>query len=384
MNPGRERFLQAIARIVVLVFVATALFGQTGEGEKGDEKPVTLNSLRFAFDVRRAELMQPLKELDAFYRQQLEKLREEVQRAAQLENVIAVDAELAVLQGRVPEAAGEPFAKLDQLRSIYQREKTERFRKSQQALLALIGQEKARLEALRTELTKKGEIDEAIKARDELKKLTDLETQTTETIEALKNGGDLSSPAPGSLAGGLLVHFDFDRRPRNGLVEGASGTSFKAATSAEDGPAWTGKGHLGGAFAFDGVDDRLELTEVLPDMERMTVAAWIFYESPAPGHGLVFSDFDGKNGNDLMFGLAGKSEVFIRADKTPGHSLKDRISVSADFSGKWHHLAWVLEPRRSIVYVDGEHAGDTAKPGSNIGSHRAFIGFGSDSTDWTY
>lgn len=141
------------------------------------DRPRSLNGLKLDFDIERVEQMKPLAALDGLYREQLEKLRLDAQSRGSLEQVIAVQAELAALEGRATDETGEDFPDLAKARSIYEKAKGEREAALRQGLLVLISAQKTKLEAMRTAQTQASQLEEAVRTDEALRTLLDLEQQ---------------------------------------------------------------------------------------------------------------------------------------------------------------------------------------------------------------
>lgn len=143
-----------------------------------------LNDLKLEFDIVRAELRKPVSELDDLYGAQLEKLRLDSQSRGQLEEVVAIRSESALLEGGAADPRAVDFPGLVRLREIYQKSKTDRLRAMNRALLPAIEKQKTLLEALRTNQTRQNQIEEAIITQKELDQIIALETATRKQLEA--------------------------------------------------------------------------------------------------------------------------------------------------------------------------------------------------------
>ncbi len=162
----------------IWIAVVSLLVSGTSDAQSPvSERSSSLNVLKLEFDIDRVELMKPLKELDGLYREQLDKLRLDAQSRGNLDQVIAVRAELAALEGSVLDEKGEDFPDLAKARAIYGKARGEREAVSNQGLLALIAEQKTRLEALRTTQTQENQLDEAVRTDGALGTLLALEAQ---------------------------------------------------------------------------------------------------------------------------------------------------------------------------------------------------------------
>jgi len=162
-------------RLLPILLSAQLAYGAPLLAEVAAKVP-TFNELKLGFDIDRAELATPLKELDKLYLGQLEKLGEESQARGALEELIAVRAEQGRIEGRAPEAKGTDFPDFVKMRGIYEKSKTERTTLMHQRLLPVIERHKGQLEALRTEQTQQNLLEDAIRTNEELTRVTALET----------------------------------------------------------------------------------------------------------------------------------------------------------------------------------------------------------------
>jgi len=172
-----KRFLQCLLAAAALAYAAPAT-GQVAA------KAPTLGELKLNFDIDRAELIVPITELDKLYLGQLEKLGQQSQARGALEELIAVRAEQARIEGRTPEAKGTDFPELAKISSIYENSKSERTDLMHQRLLPAIERHKGQLEALRTEQTRQNLLEDAIRTNEELTEIATLEAQLRAAVEA--------------------------------------------------------------------------------------------------------------------------------------------------------------------------------------------------------
>lgn len=195
-----KRILPSLAATLVLLGHVFSLAQAPTDPAVAGAKVPTLGELTLGFDIDRAELIAPLTELDKLYLGQLEKLGQQSQERGALEELIAVRAEQARIEGRSPEAKGTDFPELVKIRSIYEKSKAERTTLMHQRLLPVIARHKAQLEALRTMQTQQNLLEDAIRTNEELTKLAALEKQVGEAQDKPESAG----PGPaltGSAAG---------------------------------------------------------------------------------------------------------------------------------------------------------------------------------------
>lgn len=169
-----QRLLSSFLAISAMILPSP---GMAQVDPAGEPKPATLNELKFEFDIDRAELIAPLKELDKLYLAQLEKLGQQAQERGALDELIAVRAELARVEGRLPEEEGSDFPELVKIRAIYKKSKAERTDLMHQRLFPVIERYKGQLEVLRTEQTKQNLLEDAILTNEQLTQVTTLEAE---------------------------------------------------------------------------------------------------------------------------------------------------------------------------------------------------------------
>jgi hypothetical protein len=118
-------------------------------------------------------------------------------------------------------------------------------------------------------------------------------------------------------------------------------------------------GTLGGALAFDGVDDMVvvEQNYGLPIYNNGTDNAWsiAMWVKGAPQNDMrVFSEGSTTDTNPLFNlgtkndGATGQLDVYIRPA-----GLEHTFSDAEPFDDTWHHIAWVDENGAARLYVDG-------------------------------
>ncbi len=178
--------------MIGLLLVIGLLVSGAADAQDAPAPASPLNRLKLEFDIDRAELTKPLKELDGLYREQLERLRLDAQSRGRLEEVIAVQAELAALEGGGFDERGEDFPDLTKARSIYGKARGEREAAMRQGLLLLIERQREQLLALRTAQTQENRLEEAVRTDQALSDLLALEERTIQRRDA---------PGPGAGAG---------------------------------------------------------------------------------------------------------------------------------------------------------------------------------------
>jgi hypothetical protein len=174
-------------------------------------------------------------------------------------------------------------------------------------------------------------------------------------------------PKPGELvvptepsAQGLVAHLSFDE---------SSGTSAADSSGNNNhgnvmGDAQWVAGKVGGALAFDGVDDMVVVNQNsgLPIYNNGTdnaysIAMWV---KGGPQNDMrVFSESSSTSGNPLVnmgthnaASPTGQYAAYIRPDD--GTTLNHPLSQADPFDDTWHHIAWVDDNGTATLYVDGQ------------------------------
>jgi hypothetical protein len=172
--------------------------------------------------------------------------------------------------------------------------------------------------------------------------------------------------------------------PPSGMV-----SWWRAENSADDGfgtnhgTLWNGAtfapGRVGQAFSLDGVDDYVEVPNVVDGWPQGTVMAWVRFDDPTPGPNGTYifcasvnpplgGDSDGTNlgvhpfyGNDIRFGTYTSNWQWAASGVVP-------------VPGRWYHLAatWGNEGMR--IYLDGVLAGTNPHVGPSYDSNFNTIG----------
>lgn len=241
-------------------------------------------------------------------------------------------------------------------------------------IATLIRQFQPRLKPLRFRLVREGRLDQAELVDQEMIRLSE-KLRTLEVTLKLGPGG---RNLPIALERELVARYGFTTK-EGGHVADETGRGYDGAVQ---GAEWTEHGKIGGAYRFDGIDDRINITKELPDSSSFSVSVWVKYQGQGADGG-IFSDYDGRSGNDIMFSLTGPGSVHIRADKN-GARLKSHVSFTRELTEDWHHIVWTMAPSKSTVFLDGKPTGEVGEKGSNFGNHGAYIGFSNDGSQWTY
>jgi hypothetical protein len=129
------------------------------------------------------------------------------------------------------------------------------------------------------------------------------------------------------------------------------------------------------AYQFDGVDDYISIPDSLAITDDFTISFWAFSESESGTSNILCDGSASEGGRDFLINFRG-NEIGIRADKSGG-SLNHEYSSPASLTGlslvnQWVHVAWVMKPGYSKIYLDGTEIAHMNETGTNSGSHDPF------------
>jgi len=191
---------------------------------------------------------------------------------------------------------------------------------------------------------------------------------------------DPKAPPPVDLKKGLVVWWEFDKRPVKGIFD-SSGN--KRAGTIMGGPAWGRRsGKKGGAIGFDGKNDFVQ-APLPPPAADQTVAVWIRTGTPSRTV-LGWSDGPAKS-------KAGDRTLTVNANGTISWRIWDKkdktvTSTTVVADRKWHHVAVRFVKNKGIrLYVDGEQQGAPVASGAPHTKYKSpHLKLGTDHTMATY
>jgi len=139
------------------------------------------------------------------------------------------------------------------------------------------------------------------------------------------------------------------------------------------GPTWTTDGQYGGALAFDGVDDAVEIpvTDAVAVTDAFTVEAWI--KVPAtPAAAQMVVQFAGDVNDGLRLTTDGRPRLRVTLDGVQ-RAVAAPWSVPVDV---WTHVAATYDGTLLRLYMDGSLAATNAATGSVAGRDTLLVGRG--------
>jgi hypothetical protein len=189
----------------------------------------------------------------------------------------------------------------------------------------------------------------------------------------------------GNASADLVAHLSFG--------ESSSDTAHDTSGNGNDGtlngnPQWVA-GRTGGALAFDGNGDYVEIPRIVQD--DFTLAAWIKTDTPGlslgnqgyQGSGLIWSDIGGVANDFILAVLGTKLSFFCGNPDTSVNSDTDIVT------GEWVHVAATRSAQNGQIgiYINGQHentinhsnngplnALDTIAIGGNVLDSRYYTG----------
>jgi hypothetical protein len=176
-------------------------------------------------------------------------------------------------------------------------------------------------------------------------------TVSNDQGEATSEGAQLEIEELGAITSGLVAHYTFDDVSDNSIADAAE--NGLAGTLFNFGDSPIGEGVIGGAIAFDGEDDFVEIphSDLLNLGTEATVSVWL---SPVLFSG--GSDFDRVFRKDVNYDFVLINGGVARVhgiSKTPYSSPGDTVTAEI-----WQHFAYVVKNGTIQWYRNGEAVGN--------------------------
>ncbi len=171
---------------------------------------------------------------------------------------------------------------------------------------------------------------------------------------------------------GLVASYPFAGDAQDHSGHGRHGTVKGATPTADQ------YGVPSGAYELDGVDDCIYFGPVLPDMNEMTLCAWVYSPSVSGNFNTkpFFCEGDWEQSNDTWFEIRRfGAPCYVRLTATKnGSTLDNTLYVPYMLSNRWTQLVWVLAGSYSSVYGDGRELVTILNGGNNRGYHNFIFG----------
>ncbi|MFC1460971.1 hypothetical protein ACFLQR_00440 [Verrucomicrobiota bacterium] len=196
------------------------------------------------------------------YLKALEALERKMQKAGDIDGWVVVkkERERFVSARDLPdEALLEEPAELKKLQIGYRRVLESAKVSKAEKIVALAKRYRVSLERLTKELTKAGQMEEALRVKAEkaqVESSTEVTVAMTDAGDTLAAAGNMGKTAVSiGLKKGLIVYYSFDKNEKGKVID----KSGKENHGKVHGAKWIAKGQVGGAFEFDGKDDYIDL-----------------------------------------------------------------------------------------------------------------------------
>jgi len=164
----------------------------------------------------------------------------------------------------------------------------------------------------------------------------------------------------------LIGHWAFDDGAGIAAVDSA-GTNNGVLIG---GPTWRTVGRIGGALAFDGIDDLVDLG--VPDYtvppfdltNQLTIAIWMRADDFGASDARLISRAIGTAEQDHVWMVSTVGETGLRFRlKTSGVTSTLVSGTDLLQTARWHHVAAVYDGAEMRLYLDGEEVAAVAKTG---------------------
>lgn len=162
----------------------------------------------------------------------------------------------------------------------------------------------------------------------------------------------------------LNMPFDTNRTGQSGVVVREYST-FENNGTFNDMPVWTSSGQVGGAYTFDGINDRIMVADddslANTDMTGLTVSAWVYINSISwTDRSAVVSKYNstgnqrsyefslGKNGNTND----NSTPCFVTSSAPTAVSVRTACGTTKLASGQWYHIVAAWRKDNMLIYVN--------------------------------
>jgi hypothetical protein len=377
----------ALSLIVGLAFASSALAQET-------KKDADLASLQEAYrgQVSKIEAKYAaLKEkIPADYTNALNALELSFTKKGDLDSIVAIRAErdrFLVAQDVPNEALVKSPPALKALQDRFQKAVVDLEAGKKKDIVAITVPYLTRLEQLKTSLTKRSKVDDALLVKTEIDNIKgSVDFSVTKEVSPGANQPPASKKGetpifPASLRNGLVLYYSFDK-DEGGKVTDKSG---KGNDGRVVGAKWTEKGKVDGAYEFQPKDGEgyIEVrndTSLSPPV-AMTMAAWVLInEFPGVSDaGWVITKWENSR-EDKALSINGKKKaVFGLFGLSP-----NPIDSSLDLrTHQWYHLVGVYDGKKLRLFINGNLTKEADVTGAMRSSNGSlFIGSNHDRRDF--
>lgn len=318
-------------RLILAIALAAVAVSHSALAQDGEEQTLKVLELKYRIELEKSRA--PVVGLGDRYLEALASLQETFQQAGDLDSVIVVNTEIERFASsrEVPRAVSE-IAELAKVQKILldQQEKVE-LAADRQLHTTKLAYRRA-LSAAVKELTSKGEVDEALAAREEIAKLGILS-------DKLETWGR-----------GMVLHLGFNFTGEGGRLSDASGEENHGILKGDAKLVTPEKGARRGRYlSLDGRGDFAQCAhhETLVLDKSATISLWLRPRELRSMRGLVCK-YISSNSYTLRVWGNGKGARISFGD----YSFSNRSRLSPPI-GKWTHVVVTLDGGRMKFYFDG-------------------------------
>jgi hypothetical protein len=309
-----------------------------------------------------------LQALSSSYLKSLEKLAQTLQKAGNLNGLIAVgnEKDRFVKDGTAPSVPGPEIpAELAALESAYIKDLKSIEAGRAGKIVALVDTYDASLEKLQKKMTVEGKIDVAMEVKQERETLKKTAVYVSATERLSKQAPPIAPPPAKEtpddpmqdIKKNLVLYYPFDAN-ENRITD----KSGKGNHGAVRGPKWVPNGKRGGALRFDGDNDSLN-TKLNYSDNYKTFCLWAQSDKKGAVDGTLLGLHYPLN-NRFYVGYNSAGDLGIGL----GSSHINVAATSRKVDTDWHFYAATWDNPVMHLYVDGElvleKSGDTAPKGT--------------------
>lgn len=328
MTKSNQFKLIVVATVWLFAFLPSVI-AQDAEGGVGEQ---TLKVLKLKFGIAIDKANRPIEELGEKYLEALGSVQEKFQQAGDLDPVLAVKVEIERFS-KTGEAPGEVsgIGELARVQKIFLQQAEKAQLESERQVRATKLTYRKALAAAVKDLTARGEVEEAVRARNEIVKLGIL-TARLATWDR-----------------GMVLHLRFNHSEHGGHLPDASGEenhgTLKGGASLAD-PV----GKRSSFLRLDGKGDYVQCAhhESLSLDKAATISLWIRPRELRNMRGLVCKYISSNSYTLRIAGDGGSARVGFG-----DYSFNNR-SKSSPPIGKWTHLVVTLADQKMKFYFNGQ------------------------------
>jgi len=211
--------------------------------------------------------------------------------------------------------------------------------------------------------------------------------KTSVSMEYIKNimvrkgngkGRILSTP----LGKNLVLYYSFDRKEQGSVNDDSGNMHYGKVYGAE----WIPRGKIGGAYAFDGIDDYIDVESSCKISESIgtdnfSAAGWLKTSAPSgKNYYILHQNISQSPYTGILLAIECNNFRF-RADDSRGYSGSSMIfDVGNLLNGEeWHHFVAVRDNNMLYLYMDGVKKSEKKVPLANLdASYTAPLRIGGD------